>query len=57
MTATFNISSTLSMFQSLQNTKVKFILMQVVMDMLRGIPDRCVALGTSSVLVFLYSAQ
>jgi len=57
MTAIFNLSSTLSLFQSVQNTKVKFILMNVVMVMLRGIPDTCVALGTSSVFVFWYCAQ
>jgi hypothetical protein len=32
--------------------KIKFIVMHVVMNMLRGIPGTCVALGTSSVLVF-----
>jgi hypothetical protein len=57
VTATLNISSTLSLFQSVQSTKVKFFVMHVVMNMLRGIPDTCVALGTSSVLVFLYCAQ
>ena len=31
--------------------------MNVVMVMLRGIPDTCVALGTSSVFVFWYCAQ
>jgi len=31
--------------------------MHVVMNMLRGIPDTCVALAASSVLVFLYCAN
>jgi hypothetical protein len=31
--------------------------MHVLMEMLRGIPDTCVVLGTSSVLIFLYCAQ